>query len=113
MKWDDTGIAVCMYHLFVPGLAVETVIGSFYRQAIPVDITQGSPDPSKWGLPVAALDPANCNISQYFVNHSIIFGGFMGFASLSPLLLTSRQISHFVVRFRSLSRFWLRYPLIF
>ncbi|KXN90001.1 putative glycosidase C21B10.07 [Leucoagaricus sp. SymC.cos] len=57
MKWDDEGIAVW----------------SFYRQAIPTDINQGSPDPSKWGPPVAALDPAGCDINQYFANHSIIF----------------------------------------
>ncbi|KAF5355853.1 hypothetical protein D9756_003785 [Leucocoprinus leucothites] len=57
MKWDDAGIAVW----------------SFYRQAIPMDITQGSPDPSKWGAPVAALSPDDCNISQYFSNHSIVF----------------------------------------
>ncbi|KAL9716224.1 hypothetical protein Ac2012v2_000670 [Leucoagaricus gongylophorus] len=57
MKWDDSGIAVW----------------SFYRQAIPSDITQGSPNPSQWGPPVAVLEPADCNISQYFSNHSIIF----------------------------------------
>jgi len=57
MKWDELGIA----------------IWSFYRQAIPNDITQGSPDPSKWGPPVASLDPGSCDLSQYFANHSIIF----------------------------------------
>ncbi|KAI9572939.1 glycoside hydrolase family 16 protein [Boletus coccyginus] len=57
MKWDSSGIAVW----------------SFYRAAIPQDITQGLPDPSNWGEPVAALAPTNCNISQYFANHSIIF----------------------------------------
>jgi hypothetical protein len=57
MKWDLTGIAVW----------------SFYRAAIPQDITQGLPDPSNWGEPVAALASTNCNISQYFANHSIVF----------------------------------------
>ncbi|KAJ3576674.1 hypothetical protein NP233_g285 [Leucocoprinus birnbaumii] len=57
MKWDENSIAVW----------------SFYRQAVPSDITQGSPDPSKWGVPVAQLDPASCTLSEYFANHSIIF----------------------------------------
>ncbi|KAH0838326.1 ribosomal L15-domain-containing protein [Lanmaoa asiatica] len=57
MKWDTSGIAVW----------------SFYRAAIPQDINQGLPDPSNWGEPVAALAPTNCNISQYFANHSIVF----------------------------------------
>ncbi|KAG9314386.1 hypothetical protein JVU11DRAFT_5183 [Chiua virens] len=66
MKWDASGIAVW----------------SFYRAAIPQDITQGLPDPSTWGEPVAALPPTHCNILQYFTNHSIIFditfcGGFL------------------------------------
>ncbi|KAJ7492593.1 glycoside hydrolase family 16 protein [Mycena latifolia] len=57
MKWDETGIAVY----------------SFYRSAIPGDITSGSPNPATWGTPVAALAPAACDPLTYFVNHSIIF----------------------------------------
>ncbi|KAF7342011.1 Glycoside hydrolase family 16 protein [Mycena venus] len=57
MKWDETGIAVY----------------SFYRSAIPKDITSGSPDPANWGLPVAALAPDACDPLTFFVNHSIIF----------------------------------------
>ncbi|KAJ7706152.1 glycoside hydrolase family 16 protein [Mycena rosella] len=57
MKWDETGIAVY----------------SFYRSAIPGDITAGSPNPANWGTPVAALAPSACDPLTYFVNHSIIF----------------------------------------
>ncbi|KAJ6519845.1 glycoside hydrolase family 16 protein [Mycena sanguinolenta] len=57
MKWDETGIAVY----------------SFYRSAIPNDITINSPDPSNWGVPVAALAPDACDPLTFFVNHSIIF----------------------------------------
>ncbi|KAJ8515813.1 hypothetical protein ONZ45_g6804 [Pleurotus djamor] len=57
MKWDEFGIAVW----------------SFYRAAIPQDIIDGSPRPSGWGPPVAALDPAGCNITQHFANHAVIF----------------------------------------
>ncbi|KAF8078599.1 glycoside hydrolase family 16 protein [Lyophyllum atratum] len=57
MKWDENGIA----------------IWSFYRAAIPKDIIEGTPDPSQWGNPSAALEPKNCDPLQYFVNHSIIF----------------------------------------
>ncbi|KAN0100650.1 glycoside hydrolase family 16 protein [Tylopilus felleus] len=57
MKWDASGIAVW----------------SFYRAAIPQDITQGIPNPSNWGEPVAALASTHCNIPQYFANHSIVF----------------------------------------
>jgi hypothetical protein len=75
MKWDETGIAVCESTRQISRISIaEGAVGSFYRQAIPMDITQDSPDPSNWGPPVAFLDPAYCNISQYFANHSIVFG---------------------------------------
>lgn len=57
MNWDQNGIAVW----------------SFYRAAIPLDITQGNPNPSNWGEPVAALSTQSCNITKYFANHSIVF----------------------------------------
>ncbi|KAE9411131.1 hypothetical protein BT96DRAFT_969316 [Gymnopus androsaceus JB14] len=58
MKWDENGIAVY----------------SFYRAAIPEDITAGSPNPTleNWGQPVAALAPGGCDPITNFVNHSII-----------------------------------------
>ncbi|EPQ60799.1 hypothetical protein GLOTRDRAFT_68755 [Gloeophyllum trabeum ATCC 11539] len=57
MKWDDQGIAVW----------------SFYRAAVPADVINGTPNPSSWGEPVAALDPSGCDPLTNFVNHSIIF----------------------------------------
>ncbi|KZT02744.1 glycoside hydrolase family 16 protein, partial [Laetiporus sulphureus 93-53] len=57
MKWDVSGIGVW----------------SFYRAAIPQDITDGQPTPSTWGEPVAFLDASGCNPITNFVNHSIIF----------------------------------------
>lgn len=57
MNWDENGIAVW----------------SFYRAAIPLDITQGEPNPSNWGEPVAVLSTQSCNITNYFANHSIVF----------------------------------------
>jgi hypothetical protein len=57
MKWDDTGIDVY----------------SFYRSAIPNDITTNSPNPANWGVPSASLAPDACDPLTFFVNHSIVF----------------------------------------
>lgn len=57
MKWDENGIAVW----------------SFYRAAVPQDITNGIPDTANWGSPVAELWPQGCDPLQYFANHSIVF----------------------------------------
>lgn len=57
MKWDETGIAVWY----------------FYRNAIPTDLLNFNPNPSGWGQPSAYLSPNSCNISTYFISHSIIF----------------------------------------
>ncbi|KAF9453795.1 glycoside hydrolase family 16 protein [Macrolepiota fuliginosa MF-IS2] len=56
MKWDENGIAVW----------------SFYRTAIPKDITDGVPHPDNWGPPSAALDPSQCDPLAFFKNHTII-----------------------------------------
>jgi hypothetical protein len=56
----------------LPGHTVRA--GTFYRAAVPPDITAGKPNPSSWTTPVAVLEPTNCNISQYFSNHRIVFG---------------------------------------
>lgn len=47
----------------------------FPRALIPTDITSESPspDPSKWGKPVAAFSGGGCNIDQHFKNHKIVF----------------------------------------
>ncbi|KZT74648.1 glycoside hydrolase family 16 protein [Daedalea quercina L-15889] len=57
MKWDVAGIGVW----------------SFYRAAVPQDVTNGQPTPSTWGEPVAFLEPSGCNPITNFINHSIIF----------------------------------------
>ncbi|EPT04304.1 hypothetical protein FOMPIDRAFT_159190 [Fomitopsis schrenkii] len=57
MKWDVSGIGVW----------------SFYRAAVPQDVTNGQPTPSTWGEPVAYLMPDACDPLTNFINHSIIF----------------------------------------
>ncbi|KAF8168197.1 glycoside hydrolase family 16 protein [Crassisporium funariophilum] len=57
MKWDENGIS----------------IWSFFRAAIPRDITAGTPSPSEWGLPSATLASTACDISSFFANHSVVF----------------------------------------
>jgi hypothetical protein len=52
----------------------QTLTGSFYRSAIPADITAGNPDPSGWGLPVAQLTPQSCDFAQFFRGQRIVFG---------------------------------------
>lgn len=66
-------------------------IGSFYRSAIPQDITAGTPAPSGWGTPVAMLSPSDCGpLSNYFVNHSIVFDiTFCGKHVMLPILTSS------------------------
>lgn len=44
----------------------------FYRDAIPDDITAGSPDPSTWGEALADFPGTDCDISTHFLNQSII-----------------------------------------
>lgn len=39
---------------------------------IPADITDGSPDPTTWGTP-AALFEGDCDISEHFLDNSIVF----------------------------------------
>jgi len=57
-KWDENEIATW----------------SFYRAAIPQDITAGTPNPSLWGTPAAKLVPTHCGpFSDFFMNMSIVF----------------------------------------
>jgi hypothetical protein len=46
----------------------------FPRNAIPADITAGTPDPSSWGLPAANFDSqyGNCNIDANFPPQTIV-----------------------------------------
>ncbi|KAF5313408.1 hypothetical protein D9611_008511 [Ephemerocybe angulata] len=57
MKWDEYSIAVW----------------SFFRAAIPKDVTSGAPQPSTWGPPSAVLANTKCNITDHFRNHVVIF----------------------------------------
>ncbi|KAH9913969.1 glycoside hydrolase family 16 protein [Epithele typhae] len=45
----------------------------FDRDAIPSDISSGSPDPSSWGTPTAFFPNTNCDIEKHFLNQSLIF----------------------------------------
>ncbi|RDW95161.1 hypothetical protein BP5796_00924 [Coleophoma crateriformis] len=47
-------------------------IWQFFRDAIPSDITSGSPDPSTWGEAAADFPNTDCNIDNHFKNQSII-----------------------------------------
>ncbi|KAG8933055.1 hypothetical protein FRC03_001161 [Tulasnella sp. 419] len=57
MKWDETGISVWF----------------FPHSVIPEDITNFTPDPTRWGLPSAHLSPEDCDIVSHFRDHKIIF----------------------------------------
>ncbi|KAF9484920.1 glycoside hydrolase family 16 protein [Pholiota conissans] len=57
MKWDENDISVW----------------SFFRAAIPNDVTQGTPNPSLWGPPSAMLKNTQCDIPKFFANHQIVF----------------------------------------
>src|ERR1700734_1207806 len=72
--------------------------GSFYRQAIPEDITNGqSPNPSTWIELVAQLSPSGCDPLKYFYNHSVIFGQSCSPCILMLCSLDCTQILHFAV----------------
>jgi len=45
----------------------------FPRNAIPADITSGSPNPAGWGTPTASFSGSGCSIDSHFMNHNIIF----------------------------------------
>lgn len=73
---------------------IEMNLGSFYRSAIPQDITAGTPAPSGWGNPVAMLSPSDCGpLSTYFVNHSIVFDiTFCGKSTLYTILKNALNV---------------------
>ena|SRR6266542_4359367 len=79
MKWDENGVSVCeligTFFLLLSSLPdCQNLEGSFYRAAIPKDISSGAPNPSEWGTPSATLHASGCDIGKHFANHSIIFG---------------------------------------
>lgn len=72
--------------------------GSFYRVAIPKDVIEGTPNPSGWGAPSAVLEPSDCNLGQFFANHSIVFGkSSRSVAALSSNAESLQQTSHCAV----------------
>jgi hypothetical protein len=77
MKWDENGISVCERYIYMFSAGIflrKGYLGSFFRAAVPNDIGRGSPNPSLWGVPSATLASTSCNIEQFFINHSIVFG---------------------------------------
>ncbi len=45
----------------------------FPKGSVPSDISGGSPDPSNWGEPQAHWPATQCNMSNYFYNHVVVF----------------------------------------
>lgn len=54
--WDATGITVWR----------------FFRGSIPDDITAKTPDPSKWGKPVAQFPSTECDMASHFFQHYLV-----------------------------------------
>ncbi|PPR08266.1 hypothetical protein CVT24_001159 [Panaeolus cyanescens] len=86
MKWDENDISVW----------------SFFRAAIPDDIRQGVPTPASWGPPSARLDSSNCDIKNYFSNHTIIISEWIlkmrvsiSYGALSAHLIIFVYIYHY------------------
>ena len=71
--------------------------GSFYRAAIPQDVTNGQPTPSTWGEPVAYLLPDHCDPITNFINHSIIFGTFYIWLRFRTILMCMHR--HHLLRY--------------
>lgn len=38
-----------------------------------MDLTAESPEPEKWGTPMAHYPSTSCNMTQFFYDHSVIF----------------------------------------
>jgi hypothetical protein len=76
MKWDENDISVCELEMtsILQQANLISLLGSFFRQAIPTDVKEGTPNPSLWGRPSAKLMNTTCNLGQYFANHNIVFG---------------------------------------
>jgi hypothetical protein len=45
----------------------------FPRGQIPKDITDGTPNPSTWGMPVASFSSTTCDMNQHFHDHVLTF----------------------------------------
>ncbi|KAH9951206.1 concanavalin A-like lectin/glucanase domain-containing protein [Amylocystis lapponica] len=56
MLWDSTGMKFWF----------------FSRPDVPADITNTNPDPTSWGIPVAAFPSSICDISSHFFDQTIV-----------------------------------------
>jgi len=52
--------------------STQVSIWRFPRNAIPQDITDGTPDPSNWGVPIAYWSGDSCDLSTHFRDHTIV-----------------------------------------
>jgi hypothetical protein len=57
MQWASNGIYIWFWQ----------------RGQVPAGITNGSPDTSHWGTPLASFSGSGCDFASSFKNHNIIF----------------------------------------
>ena len=67
-SYNQNGGGVMAMELRSAGIRVW----QFARNAIPSDVTNGSPDPSTWGEATADFPATDCDIGTHFRNQSII-----------------------------------------
>jgi len=85
-------VSVILFYISLNAIPYEGYTGSFFRAAVPADITQGSPNPSAWGIPSATLSNSSCHIGQFFSNHNIVFGKCNLFSYVFHSQMTMRVI---------------------
>ncbi|EMD39259.1 glycoside hydrolase family 16 protein [Gelatoporia subvermispora B] len=56
LEWQDSGMTFWF----------------FSRDDIPCDITDGAPDPTSWGTPVAVFPNTGCDMASHFFNQSLV-----------------------------------------
>ncbi|GAA5928419.1 glycoside hydrolase family 16 protein [Sporobolomyces koalae] len=67
--WNDAGGGVSVTQFDETGIS----IWSFLRDEIPDDITNGTPNPAKWGTPKARWEASSCDMSKYFASQNLVF----------------------------------------
>lgn len=99
--WNGTkmtfpSVRITTTNLIICAQDVLSLLGSFFRAAIPQDILDGTPTPSAWGVPSATLlNSSSCDIPSYFQSHRIVFGAYWSDKRIQSL--KAFQISHSVV----------------
>jgi len=96
MTFQSVSLVLCSFP-WTGRVIIVWSTGSFYRAAIPKDITSGAPNPSEWGKPSATLQASQCNIGKFFSNHSIIFGEQLHYVCTRDFLTNTTQTLHFAV----------------